>query len=372
MVDKAMQETKNSVLTRFPLIAAGLAAGWIWYAISYYHTPGAPIGESLNFVFISVVAAMLFIIPCYTAMYCLLPFARKGWGAFLAGVLWPALCSANPFMWIMPDTPPPVAYLLYYLFGPILTSAGTCLTVAGMLWLVEKRRTCASAAISLVLGVFALGLLIVLGFTGTTARHTHIELIPLPLLGLALGAIAPLQIRKAKGQRTGYALAVSGIIINTLLCVGLAADYWSEYRWRTLGPRLNCAANMRSLAMTMIVYASDDEQGRFPTADRWCDLLLKDNRAEDDQFVCREAAKRGGNPRCNYAINPNARSSSPPDTVLLFETKGGWSQHGGAEILTTENHRGKGCNIVFNDTSVKFVPTNELSQLKWKAEAETP
>jgi len=370
MVDKAMQETKNSFLTRFPLIVAGLAAGWIWYSISYYHTPGAPMAESLNFVFISLVAAMLFIIPCYMAMYCLLPFARKLWGAFLVGLLWPALYSANPFMWMMPDTSVPVAYLLYYLFGPILTSAGTCLTVAGILWLVETRRACASAAISAVLGIFALGLLMVLGLTGTTARHTHIELIPLPLLGLALGAIAPLQIKRAKGRRTGYALAVSGIIINTLLGAGLAADYWSEYRWRTLGPRLNCAANMRSLALAMIIYASDDEQGRFPAADSWCDLLLKDNRAQDDQFVCEEAAKKGGNPRCNYAINPNARPSSPPDTVLLFETRDGWNQHGGPEILTTENHGGKGCNILFNNGSARFVRTKDLAKLKWKVEED--
>jgi len=54
--------------------------------------------------------------------------------------------------------------------------------------------------------------------------------------------------------------------------------------------------------------------------------------------------------------------------VLLFETKGGWNQFGGPEILTTENHKGKGCNILFNDGSVEFVKPERLGELKWEAE----
>ena len=55
---------------------------------------------------------------------------------------------------------------------------------------------------------------------------------------------------------------------------------------------------------------------------------------------------------------------------MLFETKGGWNQFGGPEILTTENHGGKGCNVLFNNGSVRFVRTKELVKLKWKIDKE--
>jgi prepilin-type processing-associated H-X9-DG protein len=50
--------------------------------------------------------------------------------------------------------------------------------------------------------------------------------------------------------------------------------------------------------------------------------------------------------------------------VLLFETNGGWNKFGGPEILTTENHYGKGSNILFNDGHVRFV-SHEFDKLKW-------
>jgi len=43
-----------------------------------------------------------------------------------------------------------------------------------------------------------------------------------------------------------------------------------------------------------------------------------------------------------------------------------WNQVGGPEILTTENHDGQGCNVVFNDSHVEFVKTDKLGELRWK------
>jgi len=61
-------------------------------------------------------------------------------------------------------------------------------------------------------------------------------------------------------------------------------------------------------------------------------------------------------------------TSSPSDMVLLFETGPGWNQSGGPEILTTDNHQGEGCNIVFVDGHVEFVKTEDLNNLKWTSE----
>ena len=53
---------------------------------------------------------------------------------------------------------------------------------------------------------------------------------------------------------------------------------------------------------------------------------------------------------------------------MLFETVPGWNQVGGPDILTTENHRGEGCNIVFADGHTEFVRTEDIDSLKWTVE----
>jgi prepilin-type processing-associated H-X9-DG protein len=64
----------------------------------------------------------------------------------------------------------------------------------------------------------------------------------------------------------------------------------------------------------------------------------------------------------------NLGLSAPADMVLLFETTDGWNQSGGPEILSTENHQGDGCNVVFNDGHSKFVKSEDLEDLKWTAD----
>ena len=128
-----------------------------------------------------------------------------------------------------------------------------------------------------------------------------------------------------------------------------------------------CPTNLQVLGKAMIVYA-DDHDSKYPEEDKWCDLLLHGDYASPKQFVCKTAASTGDNGPSHYAMNPDCEPNSPPDVVLLFETEGGWNQHDGPEILTTEKHRGEGCNIAFADTHVEFVKTQGLSKLKWEAE----
>jgi prepilin-type processing-associated H-X9-DG protein len=109
---------------------------------------------------------------------------------------------------------------------------------------------------------------------------------------------------------------------------------------------------------------------RYPQPNEWCDILFEGipSKGKEKWFICPSAGKG----RCHYAMNPYCEPNSPGDVVLLFETKAGWNQFGGPEILTTENHGDRGCNILFNDGSVKFVPPQELAMLKWKVENTVP
>jgi prepilin-type processing-associated H-X9-DG protein len=170
-----------------------------------------------------------------------------------------------------------------------------------------------------------------------------------------------------------------------------------------------CGTNASGLVKAMMVYSNDDH-GRLPAADKWCDLLVGYDFTAPKQFVCDRSDAREG--ESSYAINKNLDgkdiSNVPGDIVLVFETNYGkepggrqerlancwwyrhlskndehglygcrgwkrvykrrWNQNGGPEILTTENHDGKGCSVAFVDTHVEFVQTEELGSLKWTVE----
>lgn len=133
---------------------------------------------------------------------------------------------------------------------------------------------------------------------------------------------------------------------------------------RERADRIKCMANMRNLGIAFYIYAQDNSNS-YPTPEKWCDMLVnKFGDFNDKYFRCPEG-KEG---MSSYAMNPNCEPNSPEDIVLLFEAKGGWNQVGGSEMLTTENHKGKGCNVLFNDWRVEFVKAERLGGLKWATE----
>jgi 4-amino-4-deoxy-L-arabinose transferase-like glycosyltransferase len=188
------------------------------------------------------------------------------------------------------------------------------------------------------------------------------------MIGLAIGIASLVQIRRSRGKLAGKALALSGIILCGLLASGLAYNYWSGYRNAPQRGRSRYLAKLHTLGVALEMYAAMNHN-RYPPADKWCDLLLAPVaylRTDDGLFVYLPTGE--GERSCVFAMNPNCEPNSAADTVLLFETQGGWNQYGGPELLTTENHKGKGCHICFNDTYPKFIETDKLGELKWKPE----
>lgn len=192
-------------------------------------------------------------------------------------------------------------------------------------------------------------------------------LLLLAFVGLVVGIAAIVIIIKRKGRLWGAVFAVAGIVLAVFLIVYLflpPPTYTREIYYK-----IGCAQNISTLGKAIKVYSSGNE-GKYPTADKWCDLLVKYSYAGDysNMFMCKGALESGDKGRCSYAMNPNCGPDSPNDVVLLFETKGGWNQFGGKELLTTENHKGDGCNVLFNDGDVKFVKPERLGELKWDVE----
>ena len=217
-------------------------------------------------------------------------------------------------------------------------------------------KTSRSAIAALVLGILA-------PFT--------LFLTTLP--AIICGIVALVKIGKSRGQLKGNGLAISGIaipfVVLPIFAMLLAILMPALSRVRTLSYRLMCGTNVSGLGKAMMVYANDYND-MYPTSSKWCDLLVEKANVSPMQFRCKGAPNDS---RSNYAMNKNIEklgTAAPPDMVLLFETGPGWNQSGGAELLSTENHHGEGCNVLFADGHVEFVMTKGLSNLKWTPDAK--
>jgi prepilin-type processing-associated H-X9-DG protein len=154
-------------------------------------------------------------------------------------------------------------------------------------------------------------------------------------------------------------LIISGCVI---LMIWFLMPHIEKPREQT--PLVACQCNLRQLGLGMRFYA-DEYSGAYPTSEKWCDLIKPYfGNTYDKTFRCREAVDAN----CHYAMNPNCKPKSTTDTVLLFETKGGWNLRGGTELLTFENHKEKICNVLFNDGSVKSIKRDEILNLYWNTE----
>jgi len=159
--------------------------------------------------------------------------------------------------------------------------------------------------------------------------------------------------------------------------------------------RMQCTANMKILWYRLRFY-DQTEKGRiksidmytvfgdaqtkyeytkidfiYPAPRSWCDALELNYGwpTSESYFSHMKAHFCPGvsEGRSTYSMNPNCKYDSPPETVLLFETKAGWNQHGGPELFTFYNHNPKGGCVLLNDGTVKFIRTEEeLQQLRWK------
>ncbi|MHC4462325.1 MAG: hypothetical protein ACYS6W_02645 [Planctomycetota bacterium] len=247
----------------------------------------------------------------------------------------------------------------------------------------QEVKTCKIAIVSPLLSILGICLLVLILYWEGAYSFFAFSLMPfyltpfyvyghlisglMVIAGIVVGTLAIRKRWDKRGTLKVIRFAIVGVVIGVVFLV-----FWI---WHSPGSpftaRKRCAANLRALGTCMLIYTTGDYP--MPT-DEWCDLLIEfGNRSRKKDMVAIEkcfkcpANKKG---RCHYAMNPNCGPNSSPDMVLLFETEGGWNLYGGPEMLTTENHKPKGCNVLFNDLHVEFVKTERLGELKWEAEEE--
>jgi len=233
----------------------------------------------------------------------------------------------------------------------------------------QKPKTSKLALASVLLAV--LGFLVLpfaLSFALPASKpvifYRNMSFLP-ALFGFTFGTIALFKIRKYSGMLRGGGFAIVGTALS-IICLGI----WLENQLLLdVGRgRFSCTRNLSHIGKALIIYNTD--YGQYPPANKWCDLLLDNGYVKKEQLICPKVvlywpfvghktepmlvlpfAKKG---RCSYAMNPNCKPNSSPDTVLLFESQYGWNLYGGVEKLSLENHNYDGCNILYNDYHVKF------------------
>lgn len=148
------------------------------------------------------------------------------------------------------------------------------------------------------------------------------------------------------------------VVATVALSLGLFLP--SLARVKTPSGQMKCGRNLYTLGKAFRSY-SEQYEGKYPPAEKWCDLLEKYCYVSPDKFKCPQGNKNN----CSYSFNPSCEPNSPPDTVLLFESIGGWNSYGGLKLIKSRHQDWKGCNILYNDGHCAFVKTDDIPNLNW-------
>ena len=190
--------------------------------------------------------------------------------------------------------------------------------------------------------------------------NTYIFLFTL-MLAIALAVVAVFRVKKSKGklkgERLSYTVVAIGLFVLVFMLVILP-------RVRCIAYRMRCGTNMSALRRAILMYANDND-GKFPSADNWCDLLIEHGSVDEEQFKCRDSFL----PVFSYGFNRNLDGlrieDVPPDTVVLFEIDGGRNISGGPELMVDKKHDNSGSNILFADFQIAFGSKKHTKELKW-------
>ncbi|HUT37128.1 MAG TPA: hypothetical protein VNE39_26845 [Planctomycetota bacterium] len=162
-------------------------------------------------------------------------------------------------------------------------------------------------------------------------------------------------------------------------------DWWLFGEVRTSGLRMRCRNNMGQICKALTTYAMEGD-GRLPEAANWCDALYPKMLPDPSCFRCPQLARDtwkpniffmgglklllGGPslPRCTYGFNAKLSGARlkdlPPDVVLLFETHGGWNQHGGASAVVLRHYAHT--QVLFADSHKEMRTLERMTEWRWE------
>jgi len=233
-----------------------------------------------------------------------------------------------------------------------LKSAATT-TLSPAATAAAPKKTSALAVTSLVLGILGM-------FScGLTA-----------LAGLICGIVAMVKVKNSGGKLGGGGLALAGTIVSgifLLLIPVLAATMLPALAAaKQKAQEINCMNNEKQLALAILMYSGDNKD-KFPPAATWCDAIQPETSGNKQLFRCPAADSTS---QCAYAFNSKLGGlelgKANPQTVMIFESDGGWNVNGGPELLPARaRHLRKFYVVAFVDGHVEAVNQSRLNTLRW-------
>jgi prepilin-type processing-associated H-X9-DG protein len=188
------------------------------------------------------------------------------------------------------------------------------------------------------------------------------------VVGLVLGIVALAQISRSEGRLKGQGLAIAGVIVSALFLFVMPALLLPALaKAKAKAQGINCMNNVRQITLAVVLHAQANTNA-CPPAATWCEAI-QTTIGSDKVLQCPAGDK---NHRCHYAFNAKLDGLSldqiknPAQTVLVFETDGGWNLNGGSELLPRKSHHGRGVVVGFADGHVEMVTEARLSQLVWE------
>jgi prepilin-type processing-associated H-X9-DG protein len=193
------------------------------------------------------------------------------------------------------------------------------------------------------------------------------------LPAIICGIVALVKISGSNGLLKGKGMAITGLVLSAVFVVLLpvlgifAAIFMPAFTSaRDQAQSTLCMSKLKQLSIATFLYTEDND-GQFPTASEWCDLVFDYTGSNQQIFRCPTAPE---GIFYGYAFNRNLDGVKlhevDPQTVMIFEADGGWNKTGGADMATFVRHGRPGCNVGFADGHVEFVPAERISELKWK------
>ncbi|ARN56906.1 hypothetical protein [Sedimentisphaera salicampi] len=158
------------------------------------------------------------------------------------------------------------------------------------------------------------------------------------LFGLLCIAVLCLALKKKNQiQSEGGAVrkdefAIPGLITPAVCFISLAAVFAGTFLMETGIYSLGSDWRIGQVGRSVTLY-SNNHNGRFPDADKWCDQLIE-SQGEGSLMYQKE------NANCPFALNENALTlgkDAPDDMVLIFPAKEGWNSSGGLELFQADS-----------------------------------
>ena len=201
----------------------------------------------------------------------------------------------------------------------------------GMEMQMQTRRTSYLAMVSFSCAVAAI-ILFSIDIMILEIHDPFLFVLAIFLGGIAfvLGLISRTIIFFNKGKLKGLACSITAIVLGTPFILFIASGIYVNWgRARAEKP-----GKARILGFAILRYAKEENGGYLPDAEKWCDTVLKYSKTVYESAFSYRSSEPGV---YNYAFNRNLSGlkldNITKNTVLIFESEGGWNLSGTEELL---------------------------------------